>query len=114
LLCLKISSLERKKRQIFIHPSLAYGISTTLPPCIDLIITLKLIDIDERFSQPLPPLTPLDLSWIKNPSLYHNIETSIQQIPGFLGSFYRNLLDKIEGPDKKSMIIESFLEYYRA
>lgn len=95
-----------EKRKIYIHPALAYGALTTLPPCIDLVVDVQLIDYDEKFSVPLPSLISLDLNWVQNPSMYHMIEESIQQQPSFMGSFYRNLLDKIEGSDKMAILKE--------
>lgn len=85
-----------EKRKIFIHPSLAYGILTTLPPCTELIVTVQLLDMDETSSKPLPSLTPLDLTWIQNPSVYRMIEESIQKQPHFIGFFYRTLINKME------------------
>ena len=93
-----------EKRKIFIHPSLAYGALTTLPPCIELIAKIQLLDIDEHLSEQLPALTSLDLSWIQDPGIYLTIEESIRQQPGFIGMFYRNLLDKIEGPGKTNIL----------
>ena len=94
-----------EKRQIFIHPSLAYGVLTTLPPCMALIVKVHLLEIDGNFSKPLQVLTSLDLSWIQNPKLYHTIEDSIEKKPRFIGLFYRSLVDKIEDSNK-SVIIE--------
>jgi len=95
-----------EKRLLFIHPALAYGILTTLPPCIELVVKVQLIDIDEKFSGALPSLTSLDLSWIQNPILYSSIEESIQQRARFAGFFYRSLVDKIEGANNTVMIEE--------
>lgn len=95
-----------EKRTLFIHPALAYGALTTLPPCIELVVKVHLLDMDETISKMLPSLTPHDLSWVQDTSLYRNIEESIQQLPRFTGSFYRNLLDKIEGLDKTAIIAE--------
>jgi peptidylprolyl isomerase len=95
-----------EKRTLFIHPALAYGVMTTLPPCIALIIKVRLIDIDETSSGKLPSLTPVDLSWVQNREFYDAIEESIQQLPRFIGSFYRDMLDKIEGLEKTALIAE--------
>lgn len=95
-----------EKRQLFIHPSLAYGALTTLPPCIELVVKVQLLAIDEKSSGSLPSLTALDLSWIQNPALYSSIEESLRQQPRFIGSFYHNLLDKIEGSNKTAIIEE--------
>jgi FKBP-type peptidyl-prolyl cis-trans isomerase len=85
-----------EKRTLFIHPTLAYGALTTLPPCTSLNIKIHLLDIDEQQlskKQPLPA-KPLDLSWVTDPDLYEKIESSLHQIPRFVGSFYRDWLDK--------------------
>jgi hypothetical protein len=95
-----------EKRTLFTHPALAYGVMTTLPPCIALIIKVRLIDIDESSSGKLPSLTPVDLSWVQNREFYDAIEESIQQLPRFIGSFYRDMLDKIEGLEKTALIAE--------
>lgn len=89
-----------EKRAFFVHPTLAYGVLTTLPPCIGLKIQVHLIDIDENSDGILPLLQPLDLNWIKDPSFYRDIKESIDQRPRFMGAFYRKMLDKIEVSDK--------------
>jgi FKBP-type peptidyl-prolyl cis-trans isomerase len=86
----------QEKRTLFIHPTLGYGALTTLPPCSALIIEVHLLDIDSQDSGALPPLTPLNLSWIQEVSLYEDIEESLKQQPSFTGSFYREMLDKIK------------------
>jgi len=85
-----------EKRSIFIHPILGYAALTTLPPCTGLVITVTLLDIDEASLANLPPLTPLDLSWVEDPSFYSKIEKSVRQKPRFTGSFYRDLLDRMD------------------
>jgi hypothetical protein len=103
--------LEGEKRDIFIHPFLAYGALTTLPSCIGLIAKVKLHKIDEKISKSLPSLISMDLSWIQSSSLLRNIEESIQQLPIFIGSFYRTLLNKIEGSDKAALIAELYNQH---
>jgi peptidylprolyl isomerase len=95
-----------EKRTLFIHPALAFGALTTLPPCAALNIKVHLLDIDESSSGVLSSLTPLDLDWIQNPSFLRHIEESIQQQPRFIGSFYRDMLDKMEELDKTALIVE--------
>ncbi len=95
-----------EKRTLFIHPTLAYGAVTTLPLCIELIIRVNLLDIDEKTSAPLPSITPLDLSWVQNSDFYRAIVESLQQQPSFAGSFYRDMLNKIEGLDKMAVVTE--------
>jgi peptidylprolyl isomerase len=86
-----------EKRQLFIHPALAYGVLTTLPPCMGLVVNVQLLAMDDSCSRLLPALTPLDLNWIQNPSFYRTIEESVQRQPRFVGAFYRHMLDKVEG-----------------
>lgn len=95
-----------EKRTLFIHPALAYGALTTLPPCIELIVKVHLLGIDEASSEALPDLTSRDLSWVQDPSFYQTIEKSIEQRPRFIGTFYRDMLDKIEGLDKTALIAQ--------
>ncbi|MFI5334363.1 MAG: FKBP-type peptidyl-prolyl cis-trans isomerase [Chlamydiales bacterium] len=95
-----------EKRAILIHPSLAYGALTTLPPCTELTIKTHLLDIDEKSSAPLPPLETIDLTWLADSKFRHAIEESIQQQPRFAGSFYRTILDKAPGADKSAIIAE--------
>lgn len=93
-----------EKRTLFIHPTLAYGALTTLPSCTGLIIKVHLLDVDDKTLSSLPSLTPLDLSWIQDPAYYRVLEESIRQKPYFVGSFYHDLLDRIEGLDQDSLI----------
>lgn len=93
-----------EKRTLFIHPALGYGALTTLPPCIGLTIQVHLLDIEEGASEILADLTPLSLDWIQDPEFYRNIEESIVQQPYFVGSFYRDLLDKMKGLDKDALV----------
>lgn len=95
-----------EKRTLFVHPSLAYGVFTTLPPCIELTIKVHLIDVDATTSVKLPSLTPLDLSLVQNNSFYQAAEESLQQLPRLTGAFYRDMTDKIEGLEKASVIAE--------
>ena len=92
----------KEKRTLFIHPSLGYGVLTTLPPCSTLIVTVHLLDIDSQVSVALCPLTPLDLSWLQESCLYEDIEESLKQQPYFTGSFYREMLDKTKQLDRSA------------
>lgn len=95
-----------EKRQIFIHPALAYGALTTLPPCSELIVTIKLIDIDDKISSSLPTLPSLKLDWIQDPIFYTTIEESVKQYPRFVASFYRDLLDRTKRINLSTIIAE--------
>jgi hypothetical protein len=84
-----------EKRTLFMHPAFGYGVMTTLPPCSALVIKVHLMDVSDRSSLTLRPLEPLDLSWIKNPEFYAVLKESIERYPGFMGAFYREMLEKI-------------------
>ena len=86
----------QEKRILFIHPTLAYGALTTLPPCSALRIKVQLLDIDLQSLGTLPPLKPLDLSWVQDSSFYNNIEESLIQQPYFAGVFYREMANKLK------------------
>ena len=86
----------QEKRILFIHPTLAYGALTTLPPCSALIIKVQLLDIDSQTLGTLPLLKPLDLSWVQDSYFYNNIEKSLTQQPRFTGVFYREMLNKMK------------------
>ncbi len=93
-----------EKRTLFIHPSLGYGVLTALPPCTSLLMKIDLINIKEgEVAENLPPLEPLDLSWIQAPSFRASIEESMRQRPELVGAFYREVLDKIKGLDRKAL-----------
>ena len=94
----------REKRTVFIHPIFAYGALTTLKPCSALIVKVHLLDIDLQSSGTLPPLTPLDLSWVQDTSFYNDIEESLEQQPFFVGSFYRVILERMEQMDRSTFI----------
>lgn len=95
-----------EKREIYIHPALAYGILTTLPPGMGLIANVHLLNIDYKTICPLAPLKALDCDWIQNPSLLKEMEDSIQKKPSFVGWFYHQLITKIEG-DKAPIVLSS-------
>lgn len=97
-----------EERDIFIHPALAYGALTTLPPCAGLIAHVHLRDMEEKGLRPLPPLIPMDLNWVESPALYRMIEESIQRQPGFIGTSFRILLDKIEGSETVKVNMAGF------
>ena len=86
----------KEKRILFIHPTLAYGALTSLPPCSALTVKVQLLDIDLQTLGALPPLKPFDLSWIQDSSFYNGIEESLTQQPYFAGAFYREVLNKME------------------
>jgi FKBP-type peptidyl-prolyl cis-trans isomerase len=95
-----------ERRTIFVHPALAYGVFTTLPPCIDLVIKVNLIDVDISSSGKLLSMTALDLNLVQDNSFFQAIEGSLRQFPCFVGAFYRDMVDKIDGLEKTIVISE--------
>ncbi len=85
----------QEKRILFIHPALAYGALTSLPPCSSLMIKVQLLDIDSQSLGTLLPLKPLNLNWVQDSSFYNNIEESLIQQPYFSGFFYRQMFNKM-------------------
>lgn len=93
-----------EKRTLFIHPSLGYGALTTLPPCETLVIKTHLLEIKKtKKPKGLSRLQPLDLSWLQNPSFHNDLKEAIKQKPKLVGSFYREVLNKVEGLSKKPL-----------
>lgn len=88
-----------EKRTVYIHPSLAYGALTTLPPCIGLVCKLHLQDIEENTSSSPPALVPIDLEWIRSTRYLQMVTRSLEQKPSFIGSFYRDMLEKLGNVD---------------
>ncbi|MDP1609083.1 MAG: FKBP-type peptidyl-prolyl cis-trans isomerase [Chlamydiales bacterium] len=86
----------QEKRILFIHPTLAYGALTTLPPCSALMIKVQLLDIDLQSVGVLPALKSIDLDWVQNSSFYNKIEESLIQQPYFTGVFYREMVGKLK------------------
>jgi hypothetical protein len=73
-----------------------------------LTIKVHLLDIEKKAlpEKPAISLKPLDLAWINDPTLYGKIETAIHQLPCFVGSFYRDWMDKRCGLDMAHLITE--------
>lgn len=99
----------QEKRILFIHPTLAYGALTTLPPCSALTIKVQLLDIDSQTLGILPPLKSLDLSWVQDSSFYKKIEKSLIQQPYFTGIFYREMLSKMKQANPNDLKFTLFL-----
>ncbi len=77
---------EGETRTIYIHPSLAYGALTTLPPCSSLVINITLHQIDENSPVNLFPLKNIDLAWIKDQNFYGEVEKANYQMARSFGS----------------------------
>lgn len=93
-----------EKRTLFVHPVFAYGALTTLPLCTALKIKVHLKDIDPTSQARLPALTPINLSWLQEPSLYHSMVESLKQQPRYIGSFYRDILERMNSSDQEVVI----------
>jgi hypothetical protein len=77
---------EGESRTLYIHPALAYGAFTTLPPCLLLCVKVTVHEIPEQ-PKALPyALIPIDLSWIKESNFYQKVEQGNYQIAKTLGS----------------------------
>jgi FKBP-type peptidyl-prolyl cis-trans isomerase len=85
-----------EEREIYIYPSLAYGVLTTLSPCKGLIARVQLHDIDEKSSKPLPALIPINCDWIEDSKIQEKMKETCEKAPLYTGWFYRNLMNKIE------------------
>jgi len=85
-----------ESRTLYIHPAIAYGALTTLPSCSSLVVKVHLLDIDERnpCNKSLSSINPHDLAWVNDSEFYNKIHESLEQIPSYIGSFYRDWLDK--------------------
>lgn len=92
-----------EKRQIFIHPVIGYGVLTTLPPCTELIVTVKLLDREGLPFKPMP-IVAWNLDWLHQPAWRSDIVGALKKRPSFVGSFYSLVLDKIEGPNKGAIV----------
>jgi hypothetical protein len=86
----------QEKRILFVHPSLAYGVLTTLPPCCALVVKVELLDVDLQTSRTLIPLESTDLSWVQDSSFYNHIEHSLMQQPCFTGFFYHEMFNEMK------------------
>lgn len=79
---------EGEMRKIYIHPAYGYGISTSLPPCVFLIVNVTLHQVNSHSHASPATLTPHDLSWLKDPEIYHVFEQSTCKLARSLGSMW--------------------------
>jgi hypothetical protein len=77
---------EGETRTLYIHPDLAYGAFTTLPPCLLLFVKVTIHAVPEQPKVVLPALKPIDLSWIKDSNFYQEVEKGNYQIAKSFGS----------------------------
>lgn len=69
---------------------------------------MHLMDIEEGATGILPALIPLSLNWIEDREFRLRIEESMRQQPHFAGSFYREILDRVEDMERSSLIVAEF------
>ena len=75
-----------EKRKIYIHPALAYGVSTTLPPCALLIVSVTLHQVNCHTHYTPPSLSPSDLSWLHDQNLFLEVKRASDQLARSMGS----------------------------
>lgn len=80
-----------EKRTLCIHPALGYGALTTLPPCSLLLVDVELLEVDLGSSLNNLPLSSFDFTWLKDPRLAEAVKQSIDVLPEYIASFYREL-----------------------
>ena len=97
-----------EKRTLFIHPSLGYGALTTLPPCALLVAHVELLAMDPATSTPLPPIVPLEYSWVLDERLTTTLQESIALLPIYKGAFYHGLLSQVESECPTSHVMALF------
>lgn len=84
-------------QELFIHPSLAYGVHTLLEKGIYLKAVVTLHDICKLNEEKLPPLEPKDLSYLLGPNYYGECEKKYKRALQFMGQQRRNFLLKCSG-----------------
>ncbi len=77
---------EGETRILYIHPAFAYGVLTTLPPCLQLQVKVTLHEIDESSVSSLPDLQPIDLAWVKDPEFYRELESEAHELATGFGT----------------------------
>lgn len=91
-----------EERELYIHPSLAYGAYTNLPSNIGLVAKIKLLDFENK-KVPLSPLQPQDLSWVNDPELFEELQESAQNRPYLYASFFRQLLLLLDQEERNAI-----------
>ena len=76
---------EGETRIVYIHPAYAYGVLTTLPPCLQLHIKVTLHEIGESSVANLPELKPIDLAWVKDADFYNELEREAHELAAGFG-----------------------------
>ncbi len=77
---------EGETRILYIHPAFAYGVLTTLPPCLQLQVKVTLHELDESSVSFLPDLQPIDLAWVKDPEFYRELESEAHELATGFGT----------------------------
>ncbi len=85
-------------RELYIHPSLAYGVHTYLEKGIYLKVLVRLVDIQNSTGN-LPPLVPIDLAFMRGCSFLEECEQIYQQCLACLGTSRSRFLKSWPGVD---------------
>lgn len=85
---------EREMRVIYMHPSLAYGVLTTIPSCSNIIAEVTLHKIIDTQNTILTKAKEVDLTFLTDPKISNEIEDSCRFLAFTLGSHWRTLLNK--------------------
>ncbi|NGX61613.1 MAG: hypothetical protein K940chlam9_01100 [Chlamydiae bacterium] len=91
-----------EKREIFIHPALAYGVHTYLEKGIYLKIVVKLVEVHDSIGK-LNPLVPLDLAFIRNNDFLTKCEEEQRNAFHLLGKKIRRFLKSCKAFDVVSV-----------
>ncbi len=88
-----------ESRMLYIHPAFAYGVLTTLPPCLQLQVKVTLHEIAQDSTHYLPNSQPIDLAWVKDPGFYHEVESGVHQLATVFGSRWGTWLKRSKDID---------------
>ncbi|NGX61621.1 MAG: hypothetical protein K940chlam9_01108 [Chlamydiae bacterium] len=77
---------EGESRTLYIHPALAYGALTTLPPCISLVSKITVHQVNVKPQQTSLEYTPLDLDWVLDETFTKKMGENNIQLAKSLGT----------------------------
>lgn len=98
-----IQGMQRgEKREIYIHPALAYGVHTYLEKGIYLKAIVELVTVHDSKGE-LPSLIPMDLAFIRNDQFQQECEETYKQCMLCSGSAGSQFLKAWPGVDIKSV-----------
>jgi hypothetical protein len=85
---------EGDMRHIYIHPAYGYGVLTTISPCTPLIAKVTLHQVNEQVKGILPPLTPIDIAWVKDSEFFNKVKEGNDQNARYMGYLWGTWLSK--------------------